>query len=128
MHRILEIVKNRHFWTVAIMLAICGFFHYFSPQIPLLQQDPFPMTRQAVVRRVRRGKGEQATHARDHAGDHVIESVGVHRRRYPHASWVLPRSTTRVKLRMNATRAQPTDPCLTLRARISISVARASNT
>jgi signal transduction histidine kinase len=50
MHRILEIVKNRHFWTVAIMLAICGFFHYFSPQIPLLQQDPFPMTRQAVVR------------------------------------------------------------------------------
>jgi signal transduction histidine kinase len=32
------------------MLIICGFFHYFAPQMPLLRESSFPMTRQAVVR------------------------------------------------------------------------------
>jgi signal transduction histidine kinase len=32
------------------MLIICGFFHYFVPQMPLLRDSAFPMTRQAVVR------------------------------------------------------------------------------
>jgi signal transduction histidine kinase len=40
----------RHFWIVAVMLIICGFFHYFAPQMPLLDGSSFPMTRQAVVR------------------------------------------------------------------------------
>ncbi len=32
------------------MLIICGFFHYFVPQMSLLRDSQFPMTRQAVVR------------------------------------------------------------------------------
>lgn len=45
-----HIIKNRHFWVIVVMLIICGFFHYFVPQTPLLRQSEFPMTRQAVVR------------------------------------------------------------------------------
>jgi len=32
------------------MLIICGFFHYFVPQMHLLRDSAFPLTRQAVVR------------------------------------------------------------------------------
>ena len=45
-----QLTRSRHFWVVAVMLLICGFFHYFIPQTPLLIESEFPMTRQAVVR------------------------------------------------------------------------------
>jgi signal transduction histidine kinase len=45
-----NVFGTRHFWIVAVMLIICGFFHYFAPQMPLLHASLFPTTRQAVVR------------------------------------------------------------------------------
>jgi signal transduction histidine kinase len=45
-----KLLSHRHFWIVAVMLIICGFFHYFAPQVPLLRASAFPTTRQAVVR------------------------------------------------------------------------------
>ena len=45
-----QFTKSQHFWVVAVMLIICGFFHYFVPQTPLLRESDFPLTRQAVVR------------------------------------------------------------------------------
>lgn len=50
MDAVQKLLKNRHFWIVAVMLIICSFFHYFAPQMPLLSTAEFPMTRQAVVR------------------------------------------------------------------------------
>ena len=43
-------VSTRDFWIVAVMLAICAFFHYVTPQHTLLPADSFPLTRQAIVR------------------------------------------------------------------------------
>jgi signal transduction histidine kinase len=44
------IVTTRQFWVVAIMLAICTFFHYFSPERAFGPLGSFPLTRQAIVR------------------------------------------------------------------------------
>jgi two-component system sensor histidine kinase DegS len=50
MNKLARVIKNRHFWIVAVMLAVCTLFHYLSPQISLPLQVSFPLTRQAVVR------------------------------------------------------------------------------
>ncbi|MCL7451707.1 MAG: GAF domain-containing sensor histidine kinase [Anaerolineae bacterium] len=47
MDRLKDILANRYFWIVLVMLAICSFFHYAIPAAPT---TTFPMTRQAVVR------------------------------------------------------------------------------
>jgi signal transduction histidine kinase len=50
MRRIKTLLRNRHFWIVVVMLIICAFFHYFSPQFRLQTQAEYPLSRQAVVR------------------------------------------------------------------------------
>ncbi|MGD8462585.1 MAG: GAF domain-containing sensor histidine kinase [Anaerolineae bacterium] len=50
MNKAKEIVTNRYFWVVVVMMLICTVFHYFSLQAPLLPDDHLPLTRQAVVR------------------------------------------------------------------------------
>lgn len=50
MDKLRQLVGSRDFWIVAISLAICTFFHYYSPQTGLSFAVDLPMTRQAVVR------------------------------------------------------------------------------
>jgi signal transduction histidine kinase len=50
MDRVKDLVRKRDFWIVAVMMVICTFFHYFSPQIQTRPLDLLPLTRQAVVR------------------------------------------------------------------------------
>lgn len=49
MSKVRQLLSSRQFWTVAVMLSICTFFHYI-PQHIFLPQDTLPLTRQAVVR------------------------------------------------------------------------------
>jgi signal transduction histidine kinase len=50
MDKIGKLARSRDFWIVAISLAICTFFHYYSPQTLESFGVNLPMTRQAVVR------------------------------------------------------------------------------
>lgn len=45
-----RLIKTRHFWIVAVMLAISTLLHYFTPQTRLLPLASFPLTRHAVER------------------------------------------------------------------------------
>ncbi len=50
MDRLKRLIGSRDFWIVGISLAICTFFHYYSPQTAMSIGVNLPMTRQAVVR------------------------------------------------------------------------------
>jgi signal transduction histidine kinase len=50
MRQITTLLRNRHFWIIVVMLIICAFFHYFSPQFRLQPLASYPLSRQAVVR------------------------------------------------------------------------------
>jgi signal transduction histidine kinase len=50
MERLRKLVGSRDFWIAVISLAICTFFHYYSPQTSQSLGVALPMTRQAVVR------------------------------------------------------------------------------
>jgi signal transduction histidine kinase len=68
MRQIKEIVRTRHFWIVVVMLVICAFFHYFSPQLHVQSLDAFPLTRQAIVRIIFLLPVSAAAFAFGHAG------------------------------------------------------------
>jgi signal transduction histidine kinase len=50
MDRIKKLAGTRDFWIIGISLAICTFFHYYSPQTSRIFGVNLPMTRQAIVR------------------------------------------------------------------------------
>jgi signal transduction histidine kinase len=50
MVKIREVIRNRHFWIVAVMLSICAFYHYFLPLLAPESLEAYPLSRQAIVR------------------------------------------------------------------------------
>jgi two-component system sensor histidine kinase DegS len=49
-YRFERLLRTRHFWIVAAMLAVSTFFHYFTPQIRFLPLASFHLSRHTIER------------------------------------------------------------------------------
>lgn len=77
MNKLGNILRQRHFWIVVVMLTVCGFFHYFSPRLQPGSLVLFPLSRQAIVRIIFLLPGAAAAFAFGRTGGLITLAVAV---------------------------------------------------